>query len=898
MSKQPEQDAKAQQAAVDTVHPVLPHRLPPTVVPSHYELHLTPNLTTFKFTATIHISLKLLQPTTQVRLNTAELTVHTASLTLAASGSKAVPLKATYEEDDEVCVLTAGEEVGAGEGVLTIEYEGEHNDKMRGCYRSKYKTPSGEERYMIVTQFESTDARRAMPCWDEPAYKASFTLHLTTAANLTAVSNMPETSNKPAEGGGGLVVHSFDKSPVMSSYLYAWVVGEFDHIEDKTKDGTVVRVYTPVGKSEQGRFALECAMRILPFYNDFFQHKYPLPKLDMLAIADFAAGAMENWGCVTYRMSAILIDPLNSSASTKQNVALTITHEISHQWFGNLVTMGWWDGLWLNEGFATWMENFATDHLYPDWRMWDQFVYSDVNYALQLDSLLSSHPIEVPVERAEDVDEIFDAISYSKGSIVVRLLEGYLSIDEFQKGIQKYIGAFEYRNANTADLWAQLEASSKKPVKEMMEGWTKQVGFPLLTLSEGRQDGKAIVFDVEQRRFLVNGVKQDDETVWFVPISFLTPDSKEPVAKQLLKERKGQLKLETSTPLSSLKWTKINAQQTGFYRVHYPASMRSAFRDAIKSGNSTLTPADRLGLASDLFALARAALVPIVEVLEFVQAYTDENEYVVWADVLANLDDVADILKHTDMFDDYSTYVRSLIKTIVGKVGWDKKQTDDHCAALLRSRVLNAGVKYGDESVKAEAQKRFDAYYKAKQAKDKDAAKLLPADIRSLVYQSVVKYGGESGYQSLQELAKLSDLHEEQIRCLQALAAAPDPKLTDKSLQHAFSDDIRSQDAPSFISALASNRHASQRVWQYVQDNWKKVLDRYGGTTGLGRIVGIVDNFSDDKVGDEAEKFFKEKTAPGAQQAVKQSIESLRSNAKYLNRDEASIKEWLKKQQH
>ena len=298
MSHHPDQATtrrSSQPTAVDHIHPALPHRLPPNVVPSHYELHLTPNLSTFKFQATIHIQLRILAATNTIRLNTAELTIKSAQLTRTTADKAATPvsLTASYEEEDEVCVLTAGEEMGVGDGQLTIEYEGEHNDKMRGCYRSKYTTPSGEDRYMITTQFEATDARRAMPCWDEPAYKASFTLHLTTSPHLTAVSNMPMTDSKPA--ADGLVTHTFDKSPVMSSYLYAWVVGEFDKIEDKTSDGTVVRVYTPLGKAEQGRFALECAMRILPFYNNFFKHKYPLPKLDMLAIADFAAGAMENW---------------------------------------------------------------------------------------------------------------------------------------------------------------------------------------------------------------------------------------------------------------------------------------------------------------------------------------------------------------------------------------------------------------------------------------------------------------------------------------------------------------------------------------------------------------------------------------------------------------------------
>ena len=558
--------------------------------------------------------------------------------------------------------------------------------------------------------------------------------------------------------------------------------------------------------------------------------------------------------------------------------------------------MDWWEGLWLNEGFATWMENFATDHLFPDWHMWDQFVYTDVNYALQLDALLSSHAIEVPIERAEDVDEIFDAISYSKGSVVVRLLEGYLGIEQFQKGIQQYIGAFEYANTNTADLWDQLQKASGKPVKEMMEGWTKQVGFPLLTISEGKPDGdKALVFDVTQRRFLVNGTKEDDETLWFVPITFLTSESKEPVGKQLLKERTGKLRLETS---GKPKWTKINAFQTGFYRVHYPASMRAAFRTAIASGNSTLTSADRLGLMGDLFACARAALVPTAEVLEFVQVYEHEEEYVVWADVISNLDDLADILKHTDMFDDFTAFVRTLLKQIVAKVGWDKRPNDDHCAALLRTKVLSAGVRYEEPNVAAEAQKRFDVYYTAvKAGKKEDAAKALPADIRNTVYASVVKHGGMAAYEKLLELGKLTDLHEEKTRCLQALAAAQAPELTDRSLDYGFSSAVRSQDAPSFISALAGNRKASHRVWQYVQEHWPRVLDRYGGTTGLSRFVGIVDNFSDDAVANEAEKFFKEKGAPGAQQAVKQSLESLRSNALYLKREGGSIAAWLKKQQ-
>ena len=327
------------------------HRLPTTTRPTHYDLHLTPNLTTFTFHASLTILLTVTQPTRTIHLNSAELRLHSARLT---QGPTPTPVTAaiSYNTDDETVALTFDSDLTPGDASLSIEYEGQHNDKMRGCYRSKYRTAGGEDAWMVVTQFESTDARRALPCYDEPALKASFSVSLTVDAHLKAVSNMPIVESKKEEGGGQ-VTHRFDRSPVMSTYLLAWCVGEFDVIEDTTKDGIVIRCFTPVGKGEQGRFALSVALRVLPFYNGFFRIKYPLPKLDMLAIDDFAAGAMENWGCVTYRTTALLIDEHNSSAQTRQNCALTVSHELSHQWFGNLVTMEWWEGLWLNESATT-----------------------------------------------------------------------------------------------------------------------------------------------------------------------------------------------------------------------------------------------------------------------------------------------------------------------------------------------------------------------------------------------------------------------------------------------------------------------------------------------------------------------------------------------------------------
>ena len=610
-----------------------------------------------------------------------------------------------------MAIFTVEKALTVGDAILSVVYEGQHNDKMRGCYRSRYQS-KGKDAYMCVTQFESTDARRALPCFDEPALKASFSVTLTVDEHLRAISNMPIIHSTAASKG--LITHTFDRSPVMSTYLLAWCVGEFDVLEGHTPDNILIRCFTPVGKSAQGQFALDVALKILPFYNEFFQLKYPLPKVDMLAIDDFAAGAMENWGCITYRSAALLIDEHNSSAQTRQSVALTVCHELSHQWFGNLVTMEWWEGLWLNEGFATWMETFAVERLFPHWAIWDQFVYNDVNSALALDSLVSSHPIEVQVERAEEVDEIFDAISYSKGSVVVRLLEDYLGIDTFTKGIQQYIQHFQYKNATTEDLWTQLQATSKKPVREMMERWTKHVGFPLLTLKEGKDEGGSIVFEATQQRFLVSGVMKEDDTVWFVPVSFIVSGHDKPLSKQIFRERTGQLKLDGVGSVKDLKWVKINPYQTGPYRVHYPTAMLAQFRAALVGGGEGLSPSDRLGLQTDLFALARAGIIPTVDVLSFIEAYEEEEAFVVWADLLGNLSELADVIKlQDDLYEMYSAFVRKLIRKLIGKVGWETRPNDDHCASLLRARALSAGVKYGDESVKAEAQRRFAVYIKA-----------------------------------------------------------------------------------------------------------------------------------------------------------------------------------------
>ncbi|NWV24852.1 PSA aminopeptidase, partial [Origma solitaria] len=417
--------------------------------------------------------------TNQIVMNCADIDIITASY--APEGDEEVHATGfNYQNEDEKVTLSFPSTLQKGTGTLKIDFVGELNDKMKGFYRSKYCTPSGDTRYAAVTQFEATDARRAFPCWDEPAIKATFDISLVVPKDRVALSNMNVVERRPYPDDESLVEVKFARTPVMSTYLVAFVVGEYDFVEARSQDGVLVRVYTPVGKAEQGKFALEVAAKTLPFYKDYFNVPYPLPKIDLIAIADFAAGAMENWGLVTYRETALLIDPKNSCSSSRQWVALVVGHELAHQWFGNLVTMEWWTHLWLNEGFASWIEYLCVDHCFPEYDIWTQFVSADYTRAQELDALDNSHPIEVSVGHPSEVDEIFDAISYSKGASVIRMLHDYIGDEDFRKGMNLYLTKFQQRNAATEDLWESLEKASGKPIAAVMNTWTKQMGFPLI----------------------------------------------------------------------------------------------------------------------------------------------------------------------------------------------------------------------------------------------------------------------------------------------------------------------------------------------------------------------------------------------------------------------------------
>jgi puromycin-sensitive aminopeptidase len=625
----------------------------------------------------------------------------------------------------------------------------------------------------------------------------------------------------------------------------------------------------------------QVAVKTLPFYKDYFKIAYPLPKMDLIAIQDFAAGAMENWGLVTYRERLLLVNPA-SSTITKQLVALVVGHELAHQWFGNLVTMEWWTHLWLNEGFATWIEYLCVDHTHPEYEIWTNFLSREYASAMSLDALASSHPIEVPVGPPSEVEEIFDAISYCKGSCVIRMLHEWIGQESFQKGLNTYLTTFAYKNASTGDLWAHLETASGKPVADVMSTWTQQLGYPVITV-EAKQEGGNRVLTLSQRKFCGDGnITGFESMLWKVPIVIATKGNPQ-AASLVLTEQSTTVTLEG---VGEGDWVLVNPEREGFYRVSYSSELFQSLTPALTS--HTLSPRDRLGLQNDAFAMARSGVGSTVDVLALFASYSTETSYTVWESLAGNLATISRLLSHTDYYPSFKAYAQKIFEKAVARLGWDSKDSDTPLESMLRSLVIGAHGKYGNQATIEEAKARFQKHV--------EGTAVLPSDLKSAVFSMAMANGDETTFDQLVKLHAATDSNEEQVRIYRSLGAGKTEALTKKCLEFAVSDKVRPND---LWSVLFSARQASPRsrdmVWEFVQEKWTWLKERYQGSFLLGRVVEVATSgFVTEEKAVEVETFFKSNPAPSTERVVKQNCEAIRLNAKWLERDSNAIQEWLK----
>ena len=838
-------------------------RLPAHVKPERYEIFLKPDLIGFSFEGEETISLVLSKPTKEITLHSAEIDIKSAEWIKGSQES--IGGRVEYNKKAETATFIFPKSLKTGKGELKIKFSGILNDKMRGFYRSKYG-----EKHMATTQFESTDARRAFPSFDEPNQKAIFDVTLMIPGNTVAISNTVESVVKEDEAGWKVV--KFAPTPKMSTYLLAFIVGEFEYIEAPLRQGsagqgnTMVRVFTTPGKKDQAKFALDVAVKCMKYYEDYFDIKYPLPVLDMIAIPDFAAGAMENWGAVTYRESTLLIDEEKSSSANKQWVAMVIAHELAHQWFGNLVTMEWWTHLWLNEGFASFIEYLAIDEIFPEYDIWTQFISTELADAFSLDALKNTHPIEVEVGDPAEISEIFDRISYSKGASVLRMLWKYLGEKDFRDGLRHYLKRHQYGNASTEDLWKALEEVSGKPVGKIMANWTSKSGHPLIRVQRTGNRQQLI-----QERFFISPISKresKDNTIWSIPINGKLMDKK------------------------SMEWTgngKLNLGEVSLVRVDYPHQYLKSLESQVKSGK--LGAPDRLGLIRDSFDLAQSGNSPTTLALELAKSYINETDYIVWSELTGQLSQLDNLLALEDFYPKFQAYGREVYSKIAAKMGWDKRSGEKHTDSLLRAMALYQLGKYGELGIIREAQERF----KKGSPRSAGGAGRIEPDLRGVVYNLVAGNGGQKEWNSLVKMYKEEDNQQEKDRLGRSLGLFKSKTLLKRSLEFAISKDVRFQNTLGIIVSVWGNSEGRYLAWEFIKKNWKMLKERYAGGHYFTRVFSPAGEFTKVSDAKDIEEFVKKNPTPEAERTIAQTLERIYANSEWLKRDKEGIKRFLGK---
>lgn len=851
--------------------------LPDNVVPIHYDITIETLFDTLTFKGTEDVTLEVKEKSNVIVLNALCMKIESAKIgDMESSGI-------TLDEEKETATITFPQEVGAvGSKIkLSLVFSADLDANMRGYYKSKHES-GGKTNWIATTQFEPVDARRAFPCWDEPALKSTFKITLVAPKDMITLSNMPAKSETVLGNGSKSV--EFEVTPIMSTYLVAYVVGHFECVEGALKSGSKVRIWAVPGKLNQCHFALENAIKILEYYEDYFDIPYPLPKTDMIALPDFQMGAMENWGLITYRETALLCTE-SASVTAKSRVVYVIAHELAHQWFGNLVSPAWWKQLWLNEGFASFIGAQATAHFYPEWRYWDQFVVSYINSGLKVDSSRTSHPIEVEISVARSVQEIFDVISYQKGASVINMISKYLGEDAFQKGLQTYLKKFSYSNAVTSDLWDHLSLASGKDVSNAMDNWIKEMGYPVITIEETSELGK---YRISQRRFLGSGLPtaEEDKVIWNVNIGVIT-ESQTTLQYVTLSEKEQIISLPVK---NSNEWVKLNAGQSGFYRVQYSSQLSERLTAALK--NPAITSVDRLGLLNDVFSLASAGTLPLSQALALASQYTDETDAGVWGCLIDNLALVGRLFSDTEAKDYFKNYMLKLFNKIGTSIGWEptEGQFGDDLWKQTRTRVLDVLGEYGDATIIAEANKRMEGF-------EKDNSS-LSTDLVGLVFKYWLRNSenqekdSEKMIQIYQNISTNVTSSPEMV--IKSLSCIGYSKQLEKTLNFIFdSDTVRPQDLMYPFQAICSSSEGREAGWKFIQSEWEKVSKRVAGSL-LGHVITIATNFHTEQKLNEVESFFSTISTKELVRTIKNRIEAIKTNIKTLEIQKESTIEYLK----
>jgi puromycin-sensitive aminopeptidase len=815
-----------------------PYRLPTSIEPTNYDLELTPDLDAATFTGRVTVALTVLESVSTVQFNAVDLELSDLAITDATGATQSVT--ATLDEKFERATINLAVPLPVGAATLTARFSGVLNDKLVGFYKSTYVDTAGVTQTIATTQFEATDARRAFPCWDEPPFKATFAITLNVPAHLSAYSNSPVQSESFNADGTRCV--RFSPTMKMSSYLVAAIIGPFEETDPIDVLGTPVRVIYPTGKGHLAPFALEAAEHALTFFTEYFGIPYPGDKLDHIAIPDFAFGAMENLGLVTYRETALLVDPEVASLAELERIADVVSHETAHMWFGDLVTMAWWEGIWLNEAFATFMETLCVEHFRPSWNKWLGFVsFRDI--AMQIDGLHSTRAIEYEVVAPTEMRGMFDMLTYEKGCAVLRMLEQYLGPETFRDGIRRYLATHAYANTVTTDLWDALEAVSNEPVRDLMNSFILQGGHPLITYEEGTLRQQPFAYGEAGGRASAIG------TSWVVPVATRPLAGGEPT-KYLLRA--------DTTPVTTTGPIVVNAGGWGVFRTRYgSAELQPVARDLAR-----LDPIERGVLVADGWAALFASQISWTDFLALARGLGDVDEPTTWLTV-SNAFDFVSRAATDDQRTALATIVREVFQPQFDRLGWSPSPGENELAVQVRATAIGAlGTLGQDEGIQAEAYRLY-------------LSDNLDGDIARAVLRVVASRGRRAEFDTFLERWRAAKTPQEEQRYQFGLADFPGEAEALDAAERCFSE-FRSQDGPIILGLLERNRVTGPAIWRYVASRWEDALARFSPNTHTRMVNGLVTFFGDPTVVHEVEEFHRHHPIAGEERTVDQMLERLR----------------------
>nr|XP_031304544.1 endoplasmic reticulum aminopeptidase 2 isoform X2 [Camelus dromedarius] len=866
-------------------------RLPTVVIPLHYDLFIHPNLTSLDFVASEKIEVLVRDATQFIILHSNGLEIMNATLQSEEDlryrkpGKKLTVL--SYPAHQQIALLVPEKLRADLRYSVAIDFQAKLADGFEGFYKSTYRTLGGETRTIAVTDFEPTEARMAFPCFDEPLFKANFSIKIRRESRHIALSNMPKI--KTVEVDGGLLEDHFGTTVKMSTYLVAYIVCDFNSVSGTASSGVKVSVYASPDKWSQTHYALEASLKLLDFYEKYFDIQYPLPKLDLVAIPDFASGAMENWGLITYRETSLLFDPKTSSTSDKLWITEVIAHELAHQWFGNLVTMEWWNDIWLNEGFATYMELISVNATYPELQFDDDFMNTCFE-VIKKDSLNSSHPISNQAETPTQIQEMFDAVSYKKGACILNMLKDFLSEGKFKTGIIHYLKKFSYRNAKNDDLWNSLSnltfLGENVEIKEMMTTWTLQKGIPLVVV---KQEGRSL--RLRQERFL-NGVFREDPEwgplqeryLWHIPLTYATSSSNE-IHKHFLKSKTDTLDLPETTS-----WVKFNVDSNGYYIVHYEGHGWDQLITLLNQNHTLLRPKDRIGLIHDAFQLVSAGRLTLDKALDltrYLQRETSIPALLKGLEYLELFYHTIDRRNISDITENLKHYILQYFKPVIDMQSWsDEGSVWDR---MLRSVLLKLACYLNHTPCIQKATELFSQWVES-------SGKLnISTDVLKIVYS--VGAQTTAGWNYLLEQYGLSLSAAEKNKILYALSTSKHQEKLMKLIELGMEGKIiKTQDLAALLHAIARNPKGQQLAWNFVKENWTHLLKKFDlGSFALRMIIsGTTSHFSSKDELQEVKLFFESLKDQGIDLEIFQIVlETISKNIRWLEKNLSTLRNWL-----